>query len=122
MEVENDKLKEVLHDTELELEKYKLEKQTESESLYVCSKCGSNFKSYKILKQHIRSERSQCRATQKDKDGILEEYPCYYCDRVIVSTNDLEMHGRTCHVEIRVKGGVEFSCDICGVKSRYEKD
>ena len=96
MEVENDKLKEVLHDTELELEKYKLEKQTESESLYVCSKCGSNFKSYKILKQHIRSEHSQCRATQKDKDGILEEYPCYYCDRVIVSTNDLEMHGTTC--------------------------
>ena len=86
----------------------------------MCSVCGSNVTSYNQLKQHMRSEHSQCRATQKDNDSIFEEYPCYYCDRVIVSTNDLEMHGTTCYVGVIVNEVVKLRFPVTLVRQNVE--
>ena len=115
---ENDNLQESLHESKSELKKYKLEKQTEDQALYACSKCDLSFNSYKLLKQHIRCEHCQSKATQKDKDSIFEEYPCYYCDETIFSTSELEKHATSCHEGIRMIEEYWHPCDICDTDCR----
>ena len=69
--------------------------------------------SYKSLKQHLRSEHCQNKATQNDIISTFEEYPCYYCDKVIFSTSELEMHVSTCEGGIRIIEEYEFPCNVC---------
>ena len=109
----NDDLELILEKTKADLSKFKLVKQTDVQPLFECSDCGSRLQSYKSLKQHIVSEHCRNKATQNDQISNFEEYPCYYCDKIIVSTSDLEKHVTSCDEVIRMIEEYEFPCDVC---------
>ena len=88
----NDDLKVILDKTKADLSKLNLVKQTDVQPLYECGECGSRLQTYKSLKQHIIIKHYRNKATQIDKISKFEEYPCYYCDEIIVSKSDLEKH------------------------------
>ena len=110
---ENDNLQAALNESKSELTKCMVEKQAEDQVLYSCSECELNFNSYKLLKQHIRTEHCQSKATQKNIDSIFEEYPCYYCDQMIFSTSELEKHATSCQEDIRMIDEYMYPCDFC---------
>lgn len=62
------------------------------------------------VKIHEPSDKSQ----SCEKSSKFEEYLCYYCDKMIVSTCDLEKHARSCHEVVRMIEEIQFPCDVCG--------
>ena len=110
---ENSDIKVLLDASNSDLFKFKLKNQPENQSLYECSECSFRLPSYKMLKQHIRSEHCRNKATQNDIISIFEEYSCYYCDERISSTSDLEKHTTSCPGCISLSEEVEFPCNVC---------
>ena len=116
----NDDLKVILDKTKADLSKLNLVKQTDVQPLYECGECGSRLQTYKSLKQHIIIEHYRNKATQIDKISKFEEYPCYYCDEIIVSKSDLEKHVTSCHGVIRMNEEYQFHCEVCDTSCTSE--
>ena len=48
------------------------------------------------LKMHNRFYHSHNKGTQSQKNGIFEEFNCFYCDEEIISEDKLEDHATNC--------------------------
>ena len=50
------------------------------------------------MKDHVRKEHGQNKACQYhlQENSYFENYPCYYCEKVITSKTELEEHYMTC--------------------------
>ena len=122
------KLKERLENALSELNAVKKEKDTvnNNELKLKCSMCDSDFVQAVDLRKHVRSNHckdqvSQTRtfnkivSTQTEENIETCEYPCFYCDNVITSIEDLMQHKGDCPV-------YQDKCDQCDAKFRYRSD
>ena len=126
---ENVKLKEKLDNALLELEAAKKKKDTENNNELQCSLCDADFLQSVELKHHIRSNHyrdqvGQTRtlnkivSTQTEENIETIEYPCFYCDYVIASFEDLIEHKGNCSVSEMYQD----KCDLCDAKFAYRSD
>ena len=126
---ENVELKEKLDNALLELEAAKKEKDTENNNELQCSLCDADFLQSVELKHHIRSNHyrdqvGQTRtlnkivSTQTEENIETIEYPCFYCDYVIASFEDLIEHKGNCSVSEMYQD----KCDLCDAKFAYRSD
>ena len=126
-------LEEQLDNAHLELKAAKKESDTDNnnELKLKCSLCDSDFVQAVELRKHIRSNHckdqvSQTRtvnkfvSTQTDEkiETCESEYPCFYCDYVITSFEDLMQHKGDCPVLEMFQD----KCDQCDAKFTYRSD
>ena len=124
-------LKEKLENAILELDAVKKEKGIENnnELKIKCSLCDADFVQAIELRQHVRAKHckdqvSQTRtfnkvvSTQTEENIETCEHPCFYCDYVITSFEDLINHKGDCPVlDIN-----QDKCDQCEAKFEYRSD
>ena len=103
--IESETLTQVLNEVKSELEDLKMKQKSESSPEIKCNECDINVRNYSELKGHIRQYHSHTRGSQYEKDCDLEDYPCFYCDKLITSPANLETHKTVC-CEIG-----SFACD-----------
>ena len=103
--IESETLTQVLNEVKSELEDLKTKQKSESSLEIKCNECDINVRNYSELKGHIRQYHSHTRGSQYEKDCDLEDYPCFYCDKLITSPANLETHKTVC-CEIG-----SFACD-----------
>ena len=123
-------LREKLENALLELEVKKGKNTENNNELKInCSLCDADFMKAVDLRQHIRSNHckdqvSQTRSqnkivsTQTEEKIETSEYPCFYCDHVITSLEDLMKHKYECPVFDRYQD----KCDQCDAKFEYRSD
>ena len=115
--IEKASLGDKLEQTVQEMETLKMKQALEE---LKCKVCAISFKSSVTLTEHIRENhfKDQVCQTRKpvananiqtnDKE-IICEYPCYYCDYVIASFEDLMNHKTDCPV----LDNCDDKCDQC---------
>ena len=99
-----------------------------------CKVCDISFESSVFLTQHIREKHSRdqvCQTRQSvasvtiqtDEEATLDtwEYPCYYCDYVINSSEELKNHREDCSVCLGLDLGKD-KCDQCDEKFEHRTE
>ena len=116
------RIKQALEEVQIELVQSKLQEQREIRTENKCNECATRFQSVDQLKLHIREYHSRNKSTQYETLGNFEKYQCFYCDKFIISKDDLEEHTTVCSEVSNVLVATidqevdVFSCDECGAE------
>ena len=96
---------------------------------YLCKFCGKKYFEANELRQHIRTKHykdqvsqtgtlNKIVATQTEEKIETSEYPCFYCDHVITSLEDLMNHKGDCPL----LDVCQDKCDQCDAKFEHRID
>ena len=80
----------------IELNQSKIREQTKNKVMTKCSECDTSVQSLEQLKLHTRIYHCHNKSSQCEKVSNFEEHPCFYCDTVIISEDDLQAHVKVC--------------------------
>ena len=90
-----------------------------------CKYCDFKVKSFDHMKDHVRKQHTQNKACQSQlqEDICFENYPCFYCEKVITSKKELSEHYETCNEALMIDeydqevpdcfDEIYYSCDLC---------
>ena len=121
LENDNSRLKKLLNECNMELE---LEKKNFTEANnkkeFICSHCDLKLESKVSLSQHLRDKhfKNEVSQTKKEEKKETYEHPCFYCDHVICSFEDLMIHKG----DFPVIDICRDKCDQCDAKFEYRTD
>ena len=84
-----------------------------------CKLCGLKVEKFEDMKQHIRDEHCKSKASQSEiKENKLFDYPCFYCDEMVSSEEQLRNHRKAAHESFLC----DFLCSECGRKCNSKND
>ena len=116
-----------LEESLLELKNAKCVKQS-----LLCDLCEFESKSQVAFKEHVRRYHLREQRTQTSLDGIKSvekdwEHPCFYCDKIIISSEDLQFHKCEYHEQWLCDSEYQedfnlFQCDDCGAECENKTD
>ena len=124
LKVRVEELQQVLDVANEKLSKTHTKSKKENQYLS-CNSCDFKVKSIHHMKDHVRKQHSQSKACQYkiEENSYFESYPCFYCEKVITSKEELEEHYITCSDVIMMDENDQevpdqfykcyYSCDMC---------
>jgi hypothetical protein len=92
----SESLQGVLDEIKIELDNSKLKEKTENQNVFKCDECDTRVQSYSQLKIHIKCYHYHNKSSQFEELIQFDEYPCFYCNKTIISDQDLEAHITVC--------------------------
>ena len=113
------RIKQALVEVQIELDQSKLQ---EIRTEIKCDECDTRLQSSDQLKLHIRQNHSRNKSTQYETISNFLNYQCFYCDKSIISKDDLKEHTTVCSevldilVTTRDQEVDVFPCNECGAE------
>ena len=123
-------LKKAIIEIDAELKDLKFQQLKQSKCLFECKTCDFKGENYDLLKRHNLQNHSHHKGCQYENYENFEPYNCFYCERRIISLDNLEDHYMTCQNEFGVM--IEppdtyqeeeiFLCEYCDAKCEDTED